>query len=76
MLLLGLKSQKDNPKMKSLMSLRYAWSVVGKSIPKIKILEKKGVDKHDDPNMKECVPEKIQSKTNQEIEKPEGIENH
>ena len=63
--------------MKSPMSLRHAWSVVDQSISKIKNPRKrKGADKHDDPNMKECVPEETQNKTNQEMENPKGIKNH
>ena len=41
--------------------------MVDQSVLKIKILKKrKRADKHDDPNMKECVPEETQNKTNQE----------
>ena len=59
------------------MSLRHVWSVVNQSVPKIKILEKeKGADKHDDPNVEECIPEEIQNKTNQKMKNPESIENH
>ena len=50
--------------------------MVDQSVSKIKILEKKGADKHDDPNVKECVPEETQNKTNQEMKNPEGIKNH
>ena len=38
--------------------------------------KRKSADKHDDSNMKEYVPVKTQNKTNQEIKKPWGIENH
>ena len=38
--------------------------------------KRKGADKHDDPNVKECVPEETQNKTNQEMKNPEGVENH
>jgi len=38
--------------------------------------KRKGVDKYDDPNVKECVSEEIQNKTNQEMKNPECIENY
>ena len=51
--------------------------MVDQSVPKIKNPRKrKGVNKHDDPNIKECVPEETHNKTTQEMESPECIENH
>jgi len=41
MLLLRLKSQKNNPKLKSLMSLRHSLSVIDRLVLKIKFLKKK-----------------------------------
>ena len=49
--------------------------------------KRKGADKHNDPNVQECVPEETQNKqecvpevtqdkTNQEMKNPEDIENH
>ena len=37
--------------------------------------KRKRTDKRDDSNMKECVSEETQNKTNQDIENSEGIEN-
>ena len=52
--------------MKSLMSLRHDWSMIDQSVSKIKIIGKKA-DKHDNPNVEECVSEETQNKTNQEM---------
>ena len=78
MLLLGLKSQKDNLRMKSLMKESKTCLKRGRPIgSKDKNLRKrKGADKNDDPNVGECVSEETQNKTNQEMENLEGIENH
>ena len=38
--------------------------------------KRKGAYKQDDPNVKECIPEEIQNKTNQEMKNPESIENN
>ena len=38
--------------------------------------KRKRAEKHDDPNMKECILKEIQNKTKQEIENPECIENN
>jgi len=38
--------------------------------------KRKGADKHDNPNVQECVPEETQNKTNQEMKNPKDIVNH
>jgi len=38
--------------------------------------KRKWADKHDDPNVKECVSEERQNKTNQKMKNPEDIKNH
>ena len=62
--------------MKSLMSLRHAWSVVDQSVSKIKILKKEKEQISMMIHCGECILEEAQNKTNQEMKNPKGIENH